>query len=212
MLLAAHGTRDPQGRATVAALAAAVADRVPGSDVVLGWLDHAEPTVAQLLAERSVERVVPLLLGDGYHVHHDLAELTAGAIEVLPGIGPGPELTTALADRLAEAGWVDGHPVLLAATGSALAGWRAAVQTSAELLGERLGVPVRPAFLSGAGESVADGLATLGRFSPREIAVSAYLLAPGHFHSLLRSQAPGVCAAPLGVHPALVELLAARCR
>ena len=122
-LLVAHGTRNPHGVRMIGDLAAAMAGvldetvRVafvdvlgPAPDEVLRIL-HDEPTV-----------LVPALLSSGYHVRADVPRhVTASghpAVTVTPALGPSSGLTSAMLDRLLEAGWRAGDHVVLAAAGT----------------------------------------------------------------------------------------------
>jgi sirohydrochlorin ferrochelatase len=125
-------------------------------------------------------------------------------------LGPDPLLVTALTDRLAEAGWQPGDPVVLAAAGSAEPQSAAGARATGRLLAAATGSPVRTAFIGTAHPPVPRALAELRAAHPgRPVAVATYLLAPGRFAtSLDRLDAP--VAAPLGDHPALAALVLAR--
>lgn len=204
-VLAAHGTRDPVGQATVEAIRAAVAARV--GPLHIGWLDVLTPTLDEVLAQfagagqRPV--VIPLLLSEGYHL---LDEVPGGK----PALGDDPLLIEALAARLVEAGW-QGEDIVLAGTGSARDSWHALVALVADALARRLGVRCTAGVLSGPGISVSDQITR----SRGNVAVAAYLLAEGYFHRRLRALAEkhaGVTlvSKPLGTHPALIDLLVER--
>ena len=215
-ILVAHGTRDPEGQATVRAIRDAVASRV--GPVRLAWLDVLTPTLPQLLAEiaggpgdgpRRVV-VVPMLLSEGFHISADIPEAVAALTEscdirVAPPLGHDPRIIAALADRLAEAGR-QGGPVVLGATGSARDSWRELADRIATGLGERLGTQVTLGVLSGPGIPVSEQLSR----SRGNVSVSAYLLAHGHFHRKLARSGAAVVAGPIGAHPALVDLLVSR--
>ena len=201
LLIAAHGTRSPAGAATTAALAKAVAAARPDVAVSLCFLDVAEPSLATALDALRGQNVVvvPLLLSAGYHVTSDIPDVVAGRdhLQVARHLGPDPAVIGAVADRLAEAAG-DG-PVLLAAIASSRSSARGEVDQAAEALGARIGRPVR--------------VLELGSDIPAEVeapfAVATYLLAEGGFLDDLRVRVAGrgVVADPIGVHPALVELV-----
>ncbi|WP_425309257.1 CbiX/SirB N-terminal domain-containing protein [Ammonicoccus fulvus] len=210
-ILAAHGTRDAVGQATVRAIADAVEARV--GPVRLAWLDHLEPTLPDVMADLPETDgpacIVPLLLSEGFHIHTDIPEVLTGldgaAVRVTPPLGSDPRIVDALADRLAEAGW-RGEPVVLAATGSARASWHRLAGEVAAGLGDRLGVPVDLGVLSGPGIPVSEQLSR----TRENVSIAAYLLAEGHFHRRLVQSGAAVVAAPIGAHPALVDLLVSR--
>ncbi len=201
LLIAAHGTRSSAGAATTAALAEAIAAARPDVPVSLCFLDVAEPSLATALDELRGQHVVvaPLLLSAGYHVISDIPAVVAGrdSVQVARHLGPDPALISAVADRLAEAGGAG--PVLLAAIASSRSSARAEVDQAADALGTRIGRPVR--------------VLELGTDIPGDVeapfAVATYLLAEGGFLDDLRARVAdrGVVADPIGVHPALVDLV-----
>lgn len=201
LLIAAHGTRSQAGSATTVALAKAIAAARPDVPVALCFLDVAEPSLATALDELRGQHVVvaPLLLSAGYHVTSDIPAVVSGRdnVQVARHLGPDPAVIGAVADRLAETGGAG--PVLLAAIASSRSSARAEVDQAAEALGTRIGRPVR--------------ILELGSDIPADVeapfAVATYLLAEGGFLDDLRARVAGigVVADPIGVHPALVELV-----
>jgi sirohydrochlorin ferrochelatase len=199
--MVAHGTASPAGSSTTAAVAAAVAAARPSVALSLCFLDVATPRLPDALAELpGPVIVVPLLLTTGYHVQSDIPACVAGRPDVLVArhLGPHPLLIDALVDRLP-----DGPGgVALVASGSSRPEASDELAAVAALLGDRIGqhVPVL---------TMADDLrARLGSLpAPRRVAT--YLLAEGRFVDALRSSAAGLAgvADPIGVHPALVELV-----
>jgi sirohydrochlorin ferrochelatase len=157
--------------------------------------------------------IVPLLLSTGYHLTADItgAAATAGA-RVAGPLGPDELLLTALTARLAEAGVPGGTPVVLAAAGSSDPSAAADVQKQADLLAERLGVPVVGAFATAARPSVPEAVGELRQRTGQPIAVASYLLAPGHFQDQLHDSGADWVTEPLGGHPALAGLVIERYR
>jgi sirohydrochlorin ferrochelatase len=104
----------------------------------------------------------------------------------------------AVADRLVSAGATGAGPTVLAAVDSSRPDAHAEVAAAASALAARLGRPVE----------------VLPLRTPLEVPagaeVAVYLLAEGGFLDLLRGSAAAVVADPIGVHPALVELVWAR--
>ena len=125
-------------------------------------------------------------------------------------LGPDPLLAVALADRLAEAGWRPGDAVVLAAAGSSDPDAVASVHRQAALLAAELGGPVTVGFGSAAEPDVATAVAAARAGGPGRVAVAPYLLAPGFFANRLRDAGADVLAAPLGAHPAVVDLVLRR--
>ncbi|MFM9369676.1 sirohydrochlorin chelatase [Streptomyces sp. Da 82-17] len=227
LVVVAHGSRDPRTLATVRSLLDAVRARRPELAVHLGHIELNEPllpdTLARLAPGRAV--LVPLLLGRGYHVKHDLPAAAAAAphldARVAAPLGPHPLLVDALHDRLVEAGFPPGaapagYGVVLAAAGSRDPEGLADTRGTAAALAERLGVPVVPAYASAASPTVPEAVRALAARGCGRVAVASYFTAPGRFAAQSAQAAtaapgvPGVASAPLGTHPAVAELLLLR--
>jgi sirohydrochlorin ferrochelatase len=219
LLVAAHGTRSPQGSATTHALVAAVARARPDVPVALCFLDVAEPSLQDALDASDARSVivVPLLLSAGYHVSTDIPDVVAGraGVHVARHLGPDAAIVDAVADRLSEARSAERGTAVpsrsaergtaLAAIASSRSSGRADVAEAARLLADRLGEPVSVLPL---GDDLAAGVAALP--GPTDVAV--YLLAEGGFLDGLRAamDGRGLVAEPIGVHPAVVSLVWAR--
>src|SRR4051812_45712508 len=123
LLLAAHGSRDARAQQVTEELAELVRGELAGVPVALGYLDHAEPSVAEALASLAREygnvTVVPLLFAPGQHVDVDLpGRVTRTNARLTPPLGAHPLVAAALRDRLLDACVPDDAQVLLAAAGS----------------------------------------------------------------------------------------------
>jgi sirohydrochlorin ferrochelatase len=206
LLLAAHGTRSPDGSATTRALVDAVARRRPAVPVRLCFLDVAAPALGTALAELAGTDVVvvPLLLSAGYHVQTDIPTVVAGrtGVRVSAHLGPHPAIIAALVDRLRVVDISNAATVALAGIGSSRSSARCEVDDAAGALAAHLGravtvLPLGPGFR--------DRLDAL----PAPVAVATYLLAPGGFFDSLRSAVAGrgMLSEPIGAHPAVVELV-----
>jgi sirohydrochlorin ferrochelatase len=220
LVAVAHGSRDPRALPAVRALLERVRAARPGLDVRLGHVELNEPLLPDTLAALRGEAVlVPLLLGRGHHVKHDLPTALSAAHwlrgTVAAPLGPHPLLAEVLHDRLLAAGWppglraAAGRAVVLAAAGSRDPDSATDTGRTAELLAARLGVPVLPAYASAAAPTVGaavDALAARG-IDPRHIAVASYFTAPGRFATQTSAAAPGIAAAPLGAHEAMARLV-----
>ncbi|MGW4637407.1 sirohydrochlorin chelatase [Sphaerisporangium sp. NPDC004334] len=68
----AHGSRDPRATATVEALLERVRLARPGLAVHAAYLDHARPSLPEVLATLDEAVVLPLLLTDAYHTRVDI--------------------------------------------------------------------------------------------------------------------------------------------
>lgn len=215
LVLVAHGTRSARGVALVAALSERVAATVGSARVA--FVDVLGPSPAEVLRDLDGPAVVvPAFLASGYHVHTDVprevAESGHTAVEVTAALGPDPVLALVLLERLLEAGWRRGDAVVLAAAGSsdprALSDVRRAAAMLAELTGDRVDI----GYVATARPPVSDVVAGVRARTGRRVFVASYLLAHGLFHSRLADAGADGAAEPLGVHPLLVRLLAARYR
>lgn len=167
LVAVAHGSRDPQALRTVVKLLDRVRELRPGLDVRLGHIELNEPLLPSTLTGLgSGDAVlVPLLLGRGHHVKHDIPAAAAAApalrTTIAAPLGPHPLLVEALYGRLLEAGWPTeeaasgSSAVVLAAAGSRDPDSAADTRRTARMLSERLGgVPVVPAYASAADPTV----------------------------------------------------------
>lgn len=223
LLAVAHGTRDPEGLAAVAELLALVRALRPGLTVELGYVDVAEPLLADTLARMAGPVVVvPLLLGAGYHVREDIPAALATAPQVDARVarvlGPDPLLAEVLTERLAAA-WTPPHnpqpvdncqAIVLAAAGSTDPAANADAARMAALLGDHTGLPVVTSYLCAGSPTPADAVSALRADGIHNIAVSGYLMSPGYFARKAAASGATATAAPLGAHPALARLVLTR--
>ncbi|MET9362600.1 CbiX/SirB N-terminal domain-containing protein [Streptomyces sp. NPDC006632] len=220
LVAVAHGSRDPAALRTVTALLDRVRALRPDLDVRLAHIEIERPLLSDALAElRGQAVLVPLLLGLGHHVKHDIPHTLATAgghldARVAAPLGPHPLLVEALHGRLVEAGLRLGprtaraSAVVLAAAGSRDPDAAAGTRRTAALLSERLGgVPVVPAYASGASPTVPEALRALAARGRHRVAIASYLTAPGRFAAQCAAEAPWLAAAPLGAHPAVARLV-----
>lgn len=204
LLLVAHGTASPAGQATLGALVDAVRTARPAIGTALCFLDVIGPRLADALEHRPTI-LVPLLLSTGYHVESDIPVAVADhpATTVARHLGPDPRLVDVLVDRLPP--WTAGREAgstVLAGSGSSRPGAAIELAQTARLLGERLDTNVVVLTM---GEDLPSVFGAL----PQPVRVATYLLAEGYFVDKLATAAidPALVAAPLGVHPSLVDLV-----
>lgn len=210
LLVIAHGTASPAGRATVESLVDAIRATRPGTETALCFLDVIEPRLPDALDDRPTV-AVPLLLSTGYHVQSDIPAAIAGYpnTRLARHLGPDPLLVDVLLDRLPKTSGADhqSSTVSTVLVGSGSSRPEAAIElaTTAALLGDRLGEVVGVLTM---GDDLLGALAAL----PQPVRVATYLLAEGYFVRTLRESVrdPALVAPPLGVHTALVELVWAR--
>ncbi|MEO3783921.1 CbiX/SirB N-terminal domain-containing protein [Actinocorallia sp. B10E7] len=217
LLGVAHGTRDPAGTRVIRELLSLVRAARPELAVGEAYAEVAAPSVAEAVRELGYRPMVavPLLLGRGYHVQVDipaqLAEAGADAVVSRP-LGPHPELTGALLDRLGDA--AEAGAVVLGAAGSTDPRGVADVRAAARLLGRALGRPVPFGFVGGPGPgpgpALADVVAEARRGGARSVAVASYLLAPGFFQRRVEAAGADFTSRPLGAHQGLARLILRR--
>ncbi|MFC7447496.1 sirohydrochlorin chelatase [Rhodococcus daqingensis] len=215
LVLVAHGTRSPRGVDMVAALADAVAGEVGTTRVA--FVDVLGPSPAEVLRDLGGPAVVvPAFLASGYHVHTDVPREVADSghpdVTVTRALGPDPVLARVLFERLREAGWRPGDAVVLAAAGSSDPRALADVRRGAAMLAELLGDRVHIGYVATAEPRVPQVVGGLRSSGHRRVFIASYLLAHGLFHRRLADAGADGVAEPLGVHPALVRLLADRYR
>ncbi len=203
LVLVAHGTDDPAGAVTAAALARRVRARLCFAGV-------RRPSLAETLS--GVEGpavVVPAFLTAGWHVRVDLpAQLAATGrrdVVLAEPVAGHPGLLAAAAARLAAAGWRPGDGLVLAAAGSADPRAVAEVHRAAAALGASAGFIVTGSIAAGsiaAGPPrVADVVASQRADGRRRVAAASWLLAPGRFQASLACCGADIVADPLGAHP-----------
>lgn len=198
LVLVAHGTRDPAGAETTNALADLVREWV--TDVRVAYADVHQPDVTTVLREVDGPAVVvPAFLAAGYHVLIDIPEQVRAAgtpAVITPHLGA--DLVPVARQRLLEAGWRPGQPIVLAASGSSDPQARAEVRAAAQRLGtDRVG------FVATSEPALADVVT-------KDAAVASWFLAPGLFHRRATECGARAVAAPLGVHPAIAQLIVLR--
>jgi sirohydrochlorin ferrochelatase len=223
LVAVAHGSRDPRALGTVRALLDRVRELRPALEVHLGHIELNAPLLADTLAALGDREavLVPLLLSRGYHVKQDIPDLAAaspGRARVAAPLGPHPLLVETLYARLTEAGWPAeptraerrSSAVVLAAAGSRDPDSAADTRRVAQLLADRLGVPVVPAYASAATPTVRTAIRALTARGRHRIAVASCFTAPGRFATECAEAAPWLAARPLGAHPAMARLVLRR--
>ncbi|MFI6168683.1 sirohydrochlorin chelatase [Nocardia sp. NPDC051052] len=237
LVLVAHGTRSTRGVQMIAALAEAVARElgvaVSGRDAELpatsapavrtAFVDVLGPSPAEVLrdlrdaAGESVPAVVvPAFLASGYHVYQDVprevAESNHPAVAVTPAMGPDPALARIMTMRLRATGWRPGDAVVFAAAGSSDSRARHDVRRAAAMLTDHLGAPVRLGYIATGSPRVPEVVAELRDSGAERVFIASYLLAHGLFQQRLHDAGADGVAEPIGVHPAVVRLIADRYR
>ncbi len=222
LVACSHGTRSPAGRAVIARIRAALAAAVPEAELREAYVDVEQPEVAEVVAEAAAHGpvvVLPLLLSTGFHTSVDIAAAVAphpGATAAAP-LGPHELLVPALRDRLAavsggDAGHRPGDHVVLAAAGSSDPAAARAVERMRDLLAARLPAPVTVGYGAGCAPTIPEAVASARTAGARRVIAASYVLAPGHFADLVERAGADLVSAPLGDHPAVIAVAAARFR
>ncbi|WP_281032237.1 sirohydrochlorin chelatase [Nocardia paucivorans] len=227
LVLVAHGTRSGKGVQMIAALAEAVAWEL-GADggghhpgVRTAFVDVLGPSPGEVLrglAETSSRPavVVPAFLASGYHVYQDVPREVADSghpsVTVTPAMGPDQALARVMAVRLHAVGWRPGDAVVFAAAGSSDPRARADIRRAAAMLTAQLATPVHIAYVATGAPRVPDVVGTLRAAGRERVFIASYLLAHGLFQERLHTAGATAVAGPIGVHPAVVRLIADRYR
>ena len=111
IILFAHGSREPQWRAPIEAVALQISARQPDALVRCAYLEICDPSLldaaSELIAAGARQlRVFPLFLGVGKHAREDLPLLIAQVraahpdvpIELLPAAGEYAQMTALMAE------------------------------------------------------------------------------------------------------------------
>jgi sirohydrochlorin ferrochelatase len=213
LLAVAHGSPDSRAEPVLEALLAQVRSERPGLVAVLSHLGFSDPDVPaalQSLAAQGVSDVVvvPLLLTAAYHAKIDLPSLLAQASADHPAmsvrqaevLGPHRLLFELVRRRLAEAGVERGDSLVLGAVGTSDASANAELADVAASLGATVGFAAGPPLID-------DVVADVRRRGARQIAIAAYVLAPGQLPDRFHDAGADVVTEVLGAAPEIVELV-----
>ncbi len=209
LVIAAHGTRNEDGVAACRALTERVRQRLGGAPVELGFVELAEPGIAEAVAAAVAQAdggspaavVVPLMLHTGGHVRTDIPEAIdegRGDAEVRYGtpLQPDVRLRRALGQRLASA-LAEGEPWQARDVGCVVVGRGAVVPDAnaahyqlARLFWEEneLG-RVEPAFIQVCRPSLPEALNSLAAQGYQKIVVVGNYLFPGKLQQWQAEQA-----------------------
>lgn len=238
LVLAIPGAGNDHDSELADQIAEAAAESCPGVEIRIGYLASETDSLRDALttepikagpakdgaaAPRSV--IVPLLAGShptiDRHLEAVVSRLKATTM-LAPHLGPHPLLAGALHDRLSEVGLARasrarGLNISAGANGVLVIADRGpqAVNdagVTAVLLAARLAVPVLPASL-GDSASITAALERLREAGATHPAIAPCLIGPETDPSELTQLSSAIdapCAAPLGAHPAIAQLVAIR--
>lgn len=214
-------------------IAEAAAESCPGVDIRVGYLDGTRDSLASALAWRPANGggpspravVVPLLAGPHPAFDSRIATIlsqSSAPVMLAAHLGPHPLLAGALHDRLSEVGLARanrarGLNIAAGANGVLVMADRGPqaindAGVTAVLLAARLAVPVVPASLGDSG-SISAALDRLREAGASHLAIAPCLIGPETNPSELTQLSAAIdapCAAPLGTHPAVAQLVAVR--
>ena len=197
LVIAAHGTRDPEGVTACRALAERVRTKLPGTKVTIGFIELAEPRIPEAVADAlkdSAPRggaeavVVPLMLASGGHVRIDIPEAIdkgRGNSEVAysAALLGSPLLDSAVRRRVVEAlgEWrPQDTACVLVGRGSSVVESNAERYRMARVLMEEAGLrSIHPAFIQVSRPSVPEALNHAKATGVKQIVVAPHFLFPG---------------------------------
>ncbi|GGG02821.1 cobalamin biosynthesis protein [Rhodococcoides trifolii] len=232
LVAVAHGSRDPRAEATLRELVDALAVALPNVDVRLGFLSLNSPSVDTVLDELVASGhthavVVPMLLGDAFHARVDLPEILRAATNrhprlvttQTPVLGADSSIIDAMRARIIGTGTsVDdsGVGILMPAVGSSDPRANVLTRRIAPRLTEGTSWTASVAcFATSAEPDAARAVTALLDSGVERIVVAPWFLAPGRLLDKVtdivdRLTPNAVHADPLGAHPGVVDVIAAR--
>lgn len=207
LIIAAHGTRDAEGEAQSRQLVAMVAEKLAPTTVSVGYVELNEPGIDDAVAAALDEQgatptavVVPLMLGTGGHVRHDIPDAIEAAkaryadadVVYTEYLGHDPRLLSALHDRITAAvgDWDrrDAHVVLLG-RGAKVAEANANHARLCRLMYEACEVAsVSPAYSQVTRPGLPEALNAVYATGARHVVVAANLLFAGRLKTWMREQ------------------------
>ncbi len=207
LLIAAHGTRLPEGQEAARALTAQVASMLPEVDVRDGFVELTEPLLLPALSELAgADRaivMVPLMLGAGGHVHDDIPEAIEAIgdrARVVRGehLGPHPRLRAVVRERIAGVlgSWTPGEvAVVFLGRGCSDVDANADHTRLGRMLWEEGGYGfVVDAFIQVTHPTLSQGLSLAYSTGARRIVVSPHYLFPGLLENWTHDEASRWCA------------------
>lgn len=217
VILLAHGSPDPRSSEATRALAATLERRRFGTTVRAAFLQHDEPTLAQVsqeLATEGVRRavVVPAFLSNAFHARVDVPEAVRAAeessavqLDVTDAIGPDGALLAAL-DRALPAG-----PAVLATAGTSDGEAQVAFERLAAVWADRRRAPVVVAYASQAEPDIAAAVARLEGETGLAAAIGSFVLFPGVLPDRIAAAADGrAVTRPLFAEIELLDVIESR--
>ena len=215
LIACSHGTASEDGRRAIEGLVGHVRAILPDVRVEQAFVDVQTPKIADVVARVAAAEaavVVPLLLSTGYHTRVDIARAVEPFPHVVaaPALGPHDLLALVLEDRLIEAGLRSEDAIVLAAAGSSDPAAEADVRRMALRMGDLLHGSVSVGFAAGAEPRIDEAVAQARRAGARRVIAASYVLAPGHFASVIAGSGADVVTAPLAPDLRIAGVVAER--
>lgn len=202
LVVAAHGTRDPDGEADAHAFVDRLRAALPGVDVHVGFIELSNPPLVEAMSaaayDAAEERqlgdsvtVLPLMLARGGHAKDDIPEAMHESAAAHPSLswdyagvlGPDSALVGALRQRVDTARGdvaAEETSVLLVGRGCSDADANATLATTARLLYETGGYAmVETAYIAVASPNIASGLTRLRLLGAQHVVAVPYVLFRG---------------------------------
>jgi len=227
LVMAAHGTRDPEGVAACLELADLVRLQLPGVAVTCSFVELREPGIKKAVGtalsrhESGSVVVVPLMLGPGGHVKRDIPDAISAAREDFPlatigyasHLGPEPRLRAINLQRAQEASaaWAPSSTTMVyVGRGSSVAEANAEHVRLARLLQEEGDfAQVVPAFIQVSSPSLPEALDQVIACGGRSIVVVPNFLFPGRLRTWTQEQAQGWARTHPGATVRVAEVIGA---
>ena len=197
LVIAAHGTRDPEGVAVCRALAERVRAKLPDTKLTMGFVELTEPSIPEAVAEaleglepkgETDAVVVPLMLATGGHVRIDIPEAIdegrgEARVAYSAALLGSPLLDSAVRNRVVEAlgEWrPQDTACVLVGRGSPVTESNAERYRMARTLMEEKELrSIHPAFIQVSRPSVPEALNHAKATGVKQIVVAPHFLFPG---------------------------------
>lgn len=212
LVIAAHGTRDPEGRQVARAFIERVRTRLAPVPVEAGFVELMEPEIPDAITAALEGRepsgdldgvVVPLMLATGGHMQDDIPEAIAEAgegyeLRYARALQPDPRLISLLQQRVEEklvgvgdrAEWrARDTAVVLVGRGNKTTSANAEHYRVVRTLWEQTGLArVEPAFIQVTRPSLPEALGSLAAAGYKQVIVAQNFLFPGLLRTWLGEQ------------------------
>ncbi len=209
VVLLGHGSRDARADLVTREIARALAQRLPGVEVRIAYLDLTQPTLQEAVnaipADAGRIVVVPLLLSHAFHARVDVPNAVQALnrdVVLAQPIGAGVDFALAATSKL------PAGPLVLAAAGTSSPGAQRTLQEMALAIQAKTGRHITVGYAAQAEPEVAAAIAASGAAG-----VIAFVLLPGILPERIRQAATAAgipVTPPLGADPAVIDAISDR--